>query len=147
MILSVISISIISYCQPNKYSGKNTGGASLFDSGRVSLRVKEYNYDTCGTTKRPIYECKFILKNDNSYSVILKRYDFYSYNYTDSINRVGCTIASVSMSKNADTLAPNSEKVVDIFGEYPGHYQPRGTEVNTGCPYHWEFDGFTPYKK
>lgn len=147
LILFAIFISTLSYSQSNWHSGVGNGVGPLFDSGGVALSVKEYNFDSCGITKRQIYRCDFTFKNDNSFPVILKRYDFYTENVTDSINNVGCNIARVSSAKNSDTLTANSTKIIAICGETAGVYQPPGTSVNKGCFYHWKFGGFMPFKK
>src|SRR5580658_2940236 len=141
LILIAILISTLSYSQSNWHSGVSNGVGLLFDSGGVALSVKEYNFDSCGITKRQIYKCDFTFKNSNSYPVILKRYDFYTENVTDSINKVGCDIKRVSMNKNTDTIAANSSKIIAICGETDGVYQKAGTPVDKGCFYHWKFTG------
>ncbi len=147
LILFAILISTLSYSQLNWHSGVSNGLGPLFDSGGVALSVKEYSFDSCGITKRQIYRCDFTFKNSNSYPVILKHYDFYTENVTDSINNVGCDIKRVSSTQYSDTLAAKSTKIVAIYGETPGTYQPAGTPVNKGCFYHWKFSGFMPFKK
>lgn len=147
LILSAMVISLLSFSQSHIHSGKNDGPAVLFDSGGVGLSVKEYNFDSCGITKRQIYTCEFTFKNDNPYPVILKHYSFYTYNVTDSINNAGCEIKHVSTARPSDTLAAKSSKIIKIAGESTGVYQPTGTPVNKGVTFGWEFNGFTPYKK
>ena len=147
LFLLAIFISTLSYSQSNWHSGVSNGIGPLFDSGGVALSVKEYNFDSCGITKRQIYRCDFTFKNSNTYPVILKRYDFYTENVTDSINKVGCAIKRVSSSWSFDTLAANSTKIIAICGETNGVYQKAGTPVDKGCFYHWKFSGFMPLKK
>ena len=147
LILSTLFINTLSYCQMNWHSGVSNGIGPLFDSGGVALSVKQYNFDSCGITKRQIYRCDFTFKNNNSYPVILERYEFYTENATDSINKVGCAIKRVSSSWTSDTLAANSSKIIAICGETPGVYQPEGTPVDKGVFYHWKFSGFMPFKK
>lgn len=147
LVLFAILISILSYGQSHLHSGKGDGPATLFDLGGVILMVKEYNYDSCGSSKRQIYKCVFTFKNDNSYPVIFKHCEFYTENVTDSLGNVGCAITRVGTNRTSDTLAANASKVVYICGETPGLYQPAGTPVNKGCTYIWKFGGFIPLKK
>lgn len=126
LILITVLIRIVSYSQSPLHSGVNDEPASLYDSGRVELTIKEYNFDSCGITRRQIYKCDFTFKNNNPYPVILNRYDFYTENTTDPINKVGCRIAQVSSSKYSDTLVAKSTKSVSIYGETSGVYQPAG---------------------
>jgi hypothetical protein len=62
LILFAIFLNIVSFSQAQLHSGKNDGTTLLFDSGGVSLGVKEYNFDSCGITERQIYKCEFTLK-------------------------------------------------------------------------------------
>ena len=140
-------ISTVSFSQIHLHSGISDAIGPLFDSGGVALGLKEFNFDSCGITGRQIYKCEFTFKNNNSYPVILKQYDFYTENVTDSINKVGCAISHVSWANNSDTLAANSSKTMAIYGETAGLYQPVGTPVKKGCVYHWKFNGFMPFKK
>src|SRR6185437_12237492 len=79
LLFSFVFISSLSFSQGYMHSGKDNMSVALFDSGGVRLDVSEFNFDNCNATHE-IYKCEFTFKNNNSFSVILKGYSFYSYN-------------------------------------------------------------------
>jgi|GEM_PF-2190202 len=145
LLFSFVFISALSFSQGYMHSGKDNMSVALFDSGGVRLDVSEFNFDNCNATHE-IYKCEFTFKNNNSFSVILKGYSFYSYN-DDSAGRVPCAVSKVSTRRSLDTLASNSMKTVTIYGETKGIYHNSTAALKTGCTYHWEFSGFAPLKK
>lgn len=147
LIIPLLLLTTITYCQLLLHAGKTSGKVSLFDSGGVALTFKEFHYDSCESTGRQIYTCEFTFKNSNPYPVILKQYRFATENVTDSSGMVGCDISRVSISKYSDTLSSNEEKIIDIRGEDKGHYRPKGTPTERGCVTRWLFSGYVPYKK